>query len=287
MIIKSDAPISDAELKKRLLKSAHNCEYDAANGYQYDTVAKDGSHSNPNAEQSRQFAILHREAASALDAKEAEINKIAEACYVAVKERDALEAELRAGAAEDRSVIVDLREDLRRLRAAQAGGVAGQANWLSDELAANEKDTENWSDAAKESFAIATASQLQPVAQPEQKVIPLAHAALVDARMALNLALLADGLCADIKNSLRTAWLKVGDALKLKPIAQPMGEEEIVQILKDKLEVVLIGESYHGERDQIKGAKVTDASVARAARAVLSVLSALSAGGSAGSGEDK
>ena len=34
-----------------------------------------------------------------------------------------------------------------------------------------------------------------------------------DARLALDLALLADGLSSDIKNRLRTAWLKLGDAL--------------------------------------------------------------------------
>lgn len=37
--------------------------------------------------------------------------------------------------------------------------------------------------------------------------------ALADARGALNLALLADGLNNEIKGRLRTAWLKVGDVL--------------------------------------------------------------------------
>lgn len=41
--------------------------------------------------------------------------------------------------------------------------------------------------------------------------------ALHDARMGLNLALLASGLDSEIKGRLRTAWLKVGDALTLKP----------------------------------------------------------------------
>lgn len=40
--------------------------------------------------------------------------------------------------------------------------------------------------------------------------------ALEDARQALNLALLANDFGGDIKGRLRTAWLKVGDALTLK-----------------------------------------------------------------------
>lgn len=39
------------------------------------------------------------------------------------------------------------------------------------------------------------------------------RAALQDARQGLNLALLADSLSGEIKNRLRTSWLKVGDAL--------------------------------------------------------------------------
>lgn len=43
----------------------------------------------------------------------------------------------------------------------------------------------------------------------------LGREALRDARTALGLALLASGLDIEIKNRLRTAWLKVGDALTI------------------------------------------------------------------------
>lgn len=48
----------------------------------------------------------------------------------------------------------------------------------------------------------------------EEAEVEQLRAAAWDARLALDLALLADGLGSDIKNRLRTAWLKIGDALK-------------------------------------------------------------------------
>ena len=50
------------------------------------------------------------------------------------------------------------------------------------------------------------------------------RAALFDARLALDLALMTDGFGPDIKKRLRTTWLKVGDALMLRANEQNRSE---------------------------------------------------------------
>lgn len=56
------------EKAMRFEKLAAEYDCDATIGYAYDFVRKDGSHANPNAERSRQTALLLREAASELTA---------------------------------------------------------------------------------------------------------------------------------------------------------------------------------------------------------------------------
>lgn len=65
------APIVESEQKQlveHLRKSARECEYDAIHCYAYNNILKDGTYTNPNAERSRQFALLHNKAADLIEA---------------------------------------------------------------------------------------------------------------------------------------------------------------------------------------------------------------------------
>lgn len=48
-----------------------------------------------------------------------------------------------------------------------------------------------------------------------------------------------------------------------------ISREEVEALLRKHLRIVLQGETYHGERDVITGARITDASITEAANALI------------------